>query len=296
MIHSSHLDQIVVNELKMAKREIKAAVCWFTNETIFEVILDKAKQGLDIEIIINYDNINIKEGGLGFDKLQSLGVKCWGYTGKDILHHKYLVIDSEKLIVGSFNWTKAKNRDSLVCLSDIEMAQKLINEMQEAKTQSRPLSELGENDLRRMTFSLLFKPLQWNVNDLRGLLLRKSNLWLVDIGKRCWASWEISLDKQLLALPSIVSKNRKAESPMVIKLVKRIQCGDILVAVLKGKAIGVGVVMDEAFFDNHMGHQRSIEWKCCQENVVNLEVKGGGISKWRESGLRLLSELFMAND
>lgn len=48
----------IIEEIKAANKSIYIAVAWFTNKSIFEELLKKAKQGCSIQIIISNDEIN----------------------------------------------------------------------------------------------------------------------------------------------------------------------------------------------------------------------------------------------
>lgn len=48
----------IQQEIKGAKKSIFIAVAWFTNKTLFNELIEKAKAGCTISLIISNDNIN----------------------------------------------------------------------------------------------------------------------------------------------------------------------------------------------------------------------------------------------
>ena len=50
----------IIEEIKTANKSIYIAVAWFTNKSIYEQLLLKAKQGCSVQLIISNDKINEK--------------------------------------------------------------------------------------------------------------------------------------------------------------------------------------------------------------------------------------------
>ncbi len=50
----------VASFLARAKESLQIAVCWFTHPEIYNVLLNQAKAGLNVQLIVNYDQINFR--------------------------------------------------------------------------------------------------------------------------------------------------------------------------------------------------------------------------------------------
>jgi phosphatidylserine/phosphatidylglycerophosphate/cardiolipin synthase-like enzyme len=88
--------------------------------------LIKAKQrGVDVTVAVDYYTAK------GSSKktlaiLEKGGIKVLLSQGRELLHHKWAVIDDTTLVMGSANWTKAaftKNHDFLLFLSPLTESQ-----------------------------------------------------------------------------------------------------------------------------------------------------------------------------
>ena len=102
-------------ELFGAKKSIKIAVAWFTNELLLHPLVLKLQTGVSVEIILNDDNINKGgESSLDFTSfLEAGGILRWN-TSKQLLHEKFCIIDDRVVISGSYNWTnKAEYNDEV---------------------------------------------------------------------------------------------------------------------------------------------------------------------------------------
>lgn len=93
-------------ELFKAKKSIKIAVAWFTNELLLQPLILKQQSGVSVEIIINDDEINRgRDTSLDFSELISAGGVLRWNTSNQLMHDKFCVIDDRVVITGSYNWT-----------------------------------------------------------------------------------------------------------------------------------------------------------------------------------------------
>lgn len=112
---SYKIQNAIQKELFSAKKSIKIAVAWFTNELLLHPLVLKLQIGVSVEIILNDDNINKGgESSLDFTSfLEVGGVLRWN-TSKQLLHEKFCIIDDRVVISGSYNWTnKAEYNDEV---------------------------------------------------------------------------------------------------------------------------------------------------------------------------------------
>ncbi|BCE01083.1 phospholipase D-like domain-containing protein [Marinicellulosiphila megalodicopiae] len=108
------IKSLLTNELTKAKFTIWVAVAWFTDKDLANLLYKKSKEGLNIQIIINGDKINSK-----------LSTKLSSYfetylvpeSNRKLMHNKFCVIDLNRVIHGSYNWTnKAQYNNETVSL------------------------------------------------------------------------------------------------------------------------------------------------------------------------------------
>ncbi|MBB3837654.1 hypothetical protein FHS57_001651 [Runella defluvii] len=95
-------------ELTGATSSIYVAVAWFTDSKIFEILCDKAKAGLDVQLILMDDYTN-RTYGLDYTQLEACGGRVHMINDKTAgitMHNKFCVIDGSTTITGSYNWSK----------------------------------------------------------------------------------------------------------------------------------------------------------------------------------------------
>jgi hypothetical protein len=181
----SYFNQIrsnIIKEISKAENEILIAVYWFTNQELFNILIEKLKEGIQIELIIHNDFINNRESGLPFQEFIENGGKFYFSDGNNPMHNKFCVIDKKVLINGSYNWTyfaEEKNRENILVIeSETEVVNSFYDEFKRlviltnALDKIEPISkfEIGINDeLNQKEYlaqDLLFKASKEDKKDL----------------------------------------------------------------------------------------------------------------------------------
>ncbi len=109
----NNIRQAIITTLGEATEEILVAVYWFTNQQLFNLLIDKLKEGKKVSLIIHNDYINNREAGLNFQSFIDLGGQFFFSDAENPMHNKFCVIDNKILINGSYNWTYyAEDRNS----------------------------------------------------------------------------------------------------------------------------------------------------------------------------------------
>ena len=98
----------IIDELENAKYIIWIAMAWFTNKELFDVLVKKKKQGINVQIVID-DNEKNSAAPFSLEKeFETYRIRIQSYY-KNIMHDKFCVIDLCTVIHGTFNWTNAAN-------------------------------------------------------------------------------------------------------------------------------------------------------------------------------------------
>lgn len=94
-------------ELKQSVSSIFVAVAWFTDARLFEILCDKAKKGLDVQLIVMDDDIT-RNCSINYQELEKNGGRLYlinGNVNGTLMHNKFCVIDDTTTITGSYNWS-----------------------------------------------------------------------------------------------------------------------------------------------------------------------------------------------
>jgi hypothetical protein len=109
----SHL----IDELASARSEIVIAVPWFTDRQLFDLICRQSRKGMRVQLLLMQDEIN-RTGRIPFQLLESIGGQVfWVPEGGRLMHNKFVVIDQQTVIIGSYNWSnKAQSNDENITI------------------------------------------------------------------------------------------------------------------------------------------------------------------------------------
>lgn len=117
--HFNDIQSIILEELKKSKYTIYVAVAWITDKRIWKVLINKAKEGINVEIVFVPDEINQNLEDEFVNLAKSEGKIYW-----DEHHHKFCVIDQKTIISGSYNWTISAahkiNRENIIVIKNNE--------------------------------------------------------------------------------------------------------------------------------------------------------------------------------
>lgn len=132
-VYFDNLQTIVINNLLSAKNSVKISVAWLNFDIYGTAFKSLLENGVKIKIIID-DNISNARYNNTIDYLCSLGAKIKKIKmpgEKQIMHHKFCIIDNTISLSGSFNWTinaELNNYENLIVSDDINIILGFKNE------------------------------------------------------------------------------------------------------------------------------------------------------------------------
>jgi phosphatidylserine/phosphatidylglycerophosphate/cardiolipin synthase-like enzyme len=135
----------IISEIGKAQNSIFIAVAWFTNRNIYNVLVQKARGGCQINLMYSSDHIN-DTSSIDFDllKTQNADVFPIGDGDQNLMHNKFCVIDYCTVITGSYNWSnKAEtNHENITVTSGVtSLAEQYIAEFNKIRKHYYPERE-----------------------------------------------------------------------------------------------------------------------------------------------------------
>lgn len=121
------IKDLLTRELNSAKYLIWVAVAWFTDRDLANLLYKKSKQGVNVQIIINDDEINSTLASGLKDHFETYLVPK---SAKQLMHNKFCVIDLQTVVHGSYNWTnKAQyNNETATKVDSVAQAKQFADE------------------------------------------------------------------------------------------------------------------------------------------------------------------------
>ncbi len=113
----------IIAEIKNAKFLIWVAVAWLTDTVLLTELRKKKEEGLNIQIVTQDDEIN-KRLKVAVEKIFEAYYKAPIGVYKNLMHHKFCIIDLKTVVHGSYNWTtKAQyNEETVTVVQSADIA------------------------------------------------------------------------------------------------------------------------------------------------------------------------------
>lgn len=111
----------------------------FTSAPIAEALVRAHKRGVKIRVLLDKSQKTEKYSSADF--LTNAGISTKIDAAHAIAHNKFMIIDNETVITGSFNFTKAaeeSNAENLLVVRDKELASRYIENWQLHDEHSEP--------------------------------------------------------------------------------------------------------------------------------------------------------------
>lgn len=131
---------VIVDQIAAAKREVLVQAYSFTSPEIVKALVAAKKRGVDVRAILDKSNFCRAEkagcenkGQIAADTLVIAKVPVTVDREHAIAHNKIMVIDRERIITGSFNFSRAaqeKNAENLLVITDAAQAQRYTRNWQ----------------------------------------------------------------------------------------------------------------------------------------------------------------------
>lgn len=125
---------VVVETIAKAQRQVLVQAYSFTSPEVVKALVDAKKHGLDVRAILDKSNFCKagkddceNKGTVAANTLAIVKVPVLVDRAHAIAHNKVMVIDGERVITGSFNFTRSaqeRNAENLLVLRDKDLARR----------------------------------------------------------------------------------------------------------------------------------------------------------------------------
>lgn len=142
--HFSGIQNILIDNIGKASSSIKIAVAWFTNQKLYDMLLKKLGEGVEVSLIIRDDHINNSTESLEWSKFINSGGWLHFSNADKKMHHKYCIIDDATVVSGSYNWTyqaEFVNQENVIIAYEQEVAAAYNSNFLNVKIHSTPVND-----------------------------------------------------------------------------------------------------------------------------------------------------------
>lgn len=120
----------VIEEIGNAKKSITILSCIISEEEITNILIQKHKEGLEINIIVDRENLRF-ENVTRVPQLEKAGINVTKSSTRAIMHHKMMAIDGETVIFGTANLSKKafeESNETMLIFKSKDIAKEIVKE------------------------------------------------------------------------------------------------------------------------------------------------------------------------
>lgn len=117
----------IVEEIARAKVSIYVQIFSFTSKPIAIALIAASARKVAVSVI--GDPYARAEPGGRLDILKAAGLRVWVDSAHHLQHNKVMVVDSKRVVTGSFNWSYSAehgNAENLLLIHDAKLALKYL--------------------------------------------------------------------------------------------------------------------------------------------------------------------------
>jgi len=135
----------IVKQIDSATMEVLVQAYSFTSAPIAKALVNAKKRAINVEVIVDKSQRKEpKKQGASYTSatfLANMGIPTYIDDAHSIAHTKLIIVDKQIVITGSFNFSKAaeKNAENLLILKNPELAGIYIDNWQKHKTHSEKM-------------------------------------------------------------------------------------------------------------------------------------------------------------
>ncbi len=129
----------IIELIASAGKTVQVQAYSFTSTRIADALVAAARRGVSVEVIL--DKSHRTERFAAVDILARGGIRLSVDARHAIAHNKVLLVDGERVVTGSFNFTKAAeaaNAENVLILNDPELAARYVENFLLHRSHSEP--------------------------------------------------------------------------------------------------------------------------------------------------------------
>ena len=130
-VYFTDIKRHIMGHLEGAETSIKLAVSWLTDREIFNLLLRKLSEGVEVSLVTRNDYLNNHPDALTWNEFIRAGGKlCFSRDGEQ-LHYKFILADDKTVLCTSYNlccFAIGNNRENVMLFRNPEFVTPFVTE------------------------------------------------------------------------------------------------------------------------------------------------------------------------
>lgn len=144
-VYFENIEKTIISEIAQAKESIHVQIFKFNSQPIALALIEAKKRGLDVAVMI--DGKEAKVARNRAKMLNDSGVPTFVDAEHATMHNKVMIIDRDRVITGSFNYTKKadrKNAENILVLRGSKLRDRYLENWTRHREHSLSFSDYGK--------------------------------------------------------------------------------------------------------------------------------------------------------
>ncbi|HEY0744463.1 MAG TPA: phospholipase D-like domain-containing protein [Chryseosolibacter sp.] len=119
----------ITKQISMARQDLLVCVFTISDDIITESLITAHRRGVTIRLIT--DNEKSFDKGSDIQQLAREGITLRMDTSPNHMHHKFMIVDQQSVLTGSYNWTRGAarfNHENIIITKDPATARAFTHE------------------------------------------------------------------------------------------------------------------------------------------------------------------------
>jgi phosphatidylserine/phosphatidylglycerophosphate/cardiolipin synthase-like enzyme len=115
--------EIIVRELDSVKSSLDLAIHELTSLEIAQVLAKAKQRGVKVRVIADSKQANMRTSKITYLIQQGIMVKVLGGKEKGLMNHRFAILDGDRVLTGSFDWSEASlkwNYENILIIRESE--------------------------------------------------------------------------------------------------------------------------------------------------------------------------------
>lgn len=130
-IHFSDIKTHIIDHINSAVTSIRLGVSWLTDRELFNLLLDKLADGIDVSLVTRNDYLNNHPDALPWNEFIAAGGMLYFSRNGEQLHYKFILADDRRVLCTSYNLTcfaNGNNRENVMTFDDKDFVNSFVEE------------------------------------------------------------------------------------------------------------------------------------------------------------------------
>jgi len=123
----SSFEQRIIDEIDAASEQLLIAMYSFTHDELGAAVIRAHRRGVDVYVLLDQSQGG-PDAALERSKLEAEGIATAVEQRAGTLHHKFVVIDQQKVITGSYDWSEGADFENIAIMECAEVALLYVDE------------------------------------------------------------------------------------------------------------------------------------------------------------------------